>query len=111
MADETGSDIVKSIVTAIIRAGVVAVGAFLATKGWIEPGVLTDARITAIAIGAAGIVIALAWAVYNKLKTKNLVIAAREAQPGVPMAAIKARADEKPLLTTEVKEPVKGVVE
>lgn len=98
MPDSTSGEILKSVIVAIVRHCLSIAAAWLISKGIVEPDTLSESNLLILAGGISAGLISLGWIVYNKLKTRNLVEAAREAQPYESMAEIKETAAAKPLI-------------
>jgi hypothetical protein len=98
MPDPTVVEILKSVLVAVIRHLLSIAAAWLISKGMVAPEILSDNNILVLAGGVTAALISLGWIVYNKLKVRNLVEAAREAAPLTPITTIKENAAAKPLL-------------
>lgn len=101
MPDPTSSQILKSILVAVVRHFLSIAAAWLIAKGLVAPETLSENNVLTLAGGVTAALISLGWIIYNKLKGRNLVEAAREAQPYTSMADIKLNAAAKPLLKKE----------
>ena len=72
----------QTILTAIARQGLTALGAFLVTQG------LVGASSTEAIVGLAPVLASLAWSLYNKYVHAKVAVAATNA--GVNVPAVKA---------------------
>jgi hypothetical protein len=98
LSEPTSLQILKSVLVAIIRHLLSIASAWLISKGIVAPETLSDDNVLTLAGGIAAALVSLGWIVYNKLKTRNLVEAAREASPGTTIAVIKESAAAMPLI-------------
>lgn len=98
MPDRTSGEILKSILVAVVRHLLSIAAAWLISKGVVAPETLSEGNLLTLAGGISAAIISLGWIVYNKLKTRNLVEAAREAWPHDPIETIKENAAAKPLI-------------
>lgn len=89
--------ILKTIAIAIVRHLLSIVAAWLISKGIVAPEVLSVENLTVLAGGAAMGLLSLGLLVINKLRARNMVVAAMEAPAGTLLGVIEANASEKSL--------------
>lgn len=91
-------DILKSTALSYVNHGLTLLFVYLSQKGLRADAILTEANILVLAgavVTGAGSAVMI---IVRKLKARNLVQAAREAEPGARMTEIKAAAAEMPLV-------------
>lgn len=94
----TASDILKSSATAYATRGITLLAAYLAQKGLRSDDILTPENITILAGSVVAVGADLALTFYRKAKEKNLLQAARDAEPGARLSTIKADAESMPII-------------
>lgn len=95
---EQAPSIIKSTLISYVNHGLTILFAYLAQKGLRADGVLTPENITILAGAVVTGGLSLGMQVYRKLKTRRLVEAARQAEPGAPLELIKTEAASMPLI-------------
>jgi hypothetical protein len=98
MPEESASaQIVKSTAISIVRHFLSIGAAYLISKGLVAPEILSESNLLILAGGVVAGTISLGLIIRQKLKTRNLVQAARETPAGTSMEQIKDIANAKPL--------------
>jgi hypothetical protein len=95
--EKTSGEILKSILIAVVRHFLSILAAWLISKGLVSAELLSENNLLILAGGVAAALISLGWITYNKLKLRNLVEAAHEADPNTKMSVVKTEAAAKPL--------------
>jgi len=99
MPDELAStQILKSTAISVVKHFLSIGAAYLIAKGLVAPTILTEGNVAVLASGVVAGGISLGWIIQGKLKTRNLVIAAKNAPADTPMSVIKTEAAALPLL-------------
>lgn len=95
--ESRSNEILKAMLTSYATRALTLAVAYLTAHGLSNPAFSTE-NIEYLGAAGAVLLIDLAILAYRKLKTHNLVQAAKEASPTTPMSVIKTEAASKPLL-------------
>lgn len=98
------SQLLKSIVTGIVRWAITALCGWLIALGVFHEGQFTDAQITLLVGGVTGLLITLGLAVWRKIDTKYKILAALHLPSYATPEEVKAKANElNPLVPTKTE--------